>query len=400
MANITISSDNQVIYYDKIYEVRLAWTNHGIPISFRDPRSSFIVEGWIYVLPRRIVGKSTFKVKVEYAFDTPRLNSVVSVNVFDIYPSRRKMTRLDGPNVIETTIVPPGDVPLLIKSPLDFSKIKDIYDSYYGVNWTAAELCSMLDRQGEEEKVKVLPFLKPAAERICRITNEMSITYSFETPEPLKVDGARNLWSLDKIKEDYTNCTKCVLGLKRKNRGCSIVPGRGSVEPKLFIIGEAPGMQEEEHGIPFYPEAPAGQILDKVLKACNIPVRDCYITNSVLCRPEPDTGSSVQNGKPEQEHIAACSSRLKLELLVTNAKVIVLLGSYAYKAFFGTSVKGTIEKNIGWQPQVKGDYKVYLTYHPSFIIRQIDFEQDPGKVAEIKASYKANFAEIRRVAYE
>jgi uracil-DNA glycosylase family 4 len=91
-------------------------------------------------------------------------------------------------------------------------------------------------------------------------------------------------------------------------------------------------MQEEKTGITFFPEAPAGGVLFKVMSAVNISQADCYITNSVLCRPEPDTGANTQNGKPEQEHIAACSSRLKMELLITGAKVVVLLGAYAYSS--------------------------------------------------------------------
>jgi hypothetical protein len=46
-----------------------------------------------------------------------------------------------------------------------------------------------------------------------------------------------------------------------------------------------------------------------------------------------------------------------------------------------------------------GDFKVYLTYHPSFVIRQLSFEQDPDVVAQIKNKYKNAFMEIRREAY-
>lgn len=61
------------------------------------------------------------------------------------------------------------------------------------------------------------------------------------------------------------------------------IPGIGSVEPKLMIIGEAPGKYEDEQGIPFV--GPSGQILDQFLFKAGLRRSDCYITNVVKYRP-------------------------------------------------------------------------------------------------------------------
>src|SRR5450759_1611075 len=61
------------------------------------------------------------------------------------------------------------------------------------------------------------------------------------------------------------------------------VSGIGSVEPRLMIIGEAPGRYEDEQGIPFV--GPTGQMLDSFLMKAGIRRSDCYITNVIKYRP-------------------------------------------------------------------------------------------------------------------
>ena len=61
------------------------------------------------------------------------------------------------------------------------------------------------------------------------------------------------------------------------------VPGIGSVEPKLMIIGEAPGKYEDEQGQPFV--GPTGQMLNDYLFKAGIRRSDCFITNVIKYRP-------------------------------------------------------------------------------------------------------------------
>lgn len=61
------------------------------------------------------------------------------------------------------------------------------------------------------------------------------------------------------------------------------VGGTGSVEPRLMIVGEAPGKHEDEQGIPFV--GPTGRILDECLFKAGINRNECYITNVVKYRP-------------------------------------------------------------------------------------------------------------------
>ena len=61
------------------------------------------------------------------------------------------------------------------------------------------------------------------------------------------------------------------------------VGGIGSVEPKLMIVGEAPGKHEDEQGIPF--AGPTGNILNECLFKAGVSRGECYLTNVVKYRP-------------------------------------------------------------------------------------------------------------------
>src|SRR6056297_1033197 len=86
--------------------------------------------------------------------------------------------------------------------------------------------------------------------------------------------------TMEKIAEEIRACRKCSLGMGRKNP----VPGDGSLRPKVMIIGEAPGAQEDATGKPFVGRA--GQYLDKWLEAIGLDREgDVFIGNVIKCRP-------------------------------------------------------------------------------------------------------------------
>ena len=85
--------------------------------------------------------------------------------------------------------------------------------------------------------------------------------------------------TLNEIKEVCSTCIKCNLAKSRTR----IVFSAGNPEARLMLIGEAPGRQEDETGVPFVGRA--GQLLDKILLSQNITrQKDIYICNTVKCR--------------------------------------------------------------------------------------------------------------------
>ena len=137
---------------------------------------------------------------------------------------------------------------------------------------------------------------------------------------------------------DYcSRCQRCALAQTRKN----VVVGRGNRNAPILFVGEGPGAQEDEQGIPFVGQA--GKLLDLALEACGFPPDLYYIANVVKCRPP-------QNRNPLREETEACMPYLREQFRLIKPKIVVCLGSVASVALIGpeakiTAVRGTwIEK--------------------------------------------------------
>jgi DNA polymerase len=159
--------------------------------------------------------------------------------------------------------------------------------------------------------------------------------------------------SLEAIREDIGECTRCKLHLHRTN----IVFGEGSADADLVFIGEGPGADEDATGRPFVGRA--GQLLDKIISAIGLKRDDCYIANVVKCRPPG-------NRTPERDETATCEQFLFRQIALIRPKVIVALGSPAFQCLLRT--KETISKSRGQWREWNG-IKVMPTFHPAYLLR-------------------------------
>lgn len=152
------------------------------------------------------------------------------------------------------------------------------------------------------------------------------------------------------------SCNKCKLHLSRK----SVVNGEGKwFQPKLFIVGEAPGREEDDSGKPFV--GGSGRILAALLSSAGISKSDCYLTNVCRCRPP-------NNRTPELDEVFSCQSYLADEIGRVNPELIVALGETASELLTGKNVttwRGSIVQGIG----PAAGRRVLVTYHPAFVMR-------------------------------
>jgi len=149
------------------------------------------------------------------------------------------------------------------------------------------------------------------------------------------------------------NCRECALSENRKN----VVVYRGSVRAPLMFIGEGPGAQEDEQGLPFV--GAAGKLLDLLVTAFDFPGDSYHICNIVKCRPP-------ENRAPYPEESKACKRLLALQFKFVKPKIIVLLGATAYKNFTG-STEGITKIRGEWIE--KSGYLIMPTVHPAYILR-------------------------------
>jgi DNA polymerase len=166
-------------------------------------------------------------------------------------------------------------------------------------------------------------------------------------------DVAAKLDSIQAIAEAVAKCTRCPLYATAKNP----VPGTGNPNADFMVVGEAPGANEDEQGVPFVGQA--GQLLTKILEAINLKRDDVFIANVLKHRPPG-------NRNPAPEEVVACSPYLVRQIELVRPKVILALGTFAAQTLLET--KNTIGKLRG---QIHRYYGVPLivTYHPAALLR-------------------------------
>jgi len=176
---------------------------------------------------------------------------------------------------------------------------------------------------------------------------------------------------LKKLEDKIRKCTLCPLHLNRNNA----VPGEGSYNAEIMIIGEAPGEEEDRQGRPFVGKA--GKILNEILEENNIEREKVFITNIVKCRPPG-------NREPTDEESKICMENyLYKQIELISPKIILLLGSVATKNLLNIKSVSAIKGKV-----IKKDNRVYfVTYHPAVAL------YNPSKKDELRRDFK-QFVEI------
>jgi DNA polymerase len=167
-----------------------------------------------------------------------------------------------------------------------------------------------------------------------------------------RVDGR----TLDEVRRELGDCKRCKLCDGRKQ----IVFGSGNPRAELVFVGEGPGAEEDQQGIPFV--GAAGQLLTKMIEAMKFSRDTVYICNVVKCRP-PD------NRNPDPDEIQACEPFLKAQLASIQPKVIVALGKFAAQTLLRDTTAIT---------RLRGQWRMYEgiplmpTFHPAYLLRSPD----------------------------
>lgn len=172
-------------------------------------------------------------------------------------------------------------------------------------------------------------------------------------------DSAYKKQTLEEIKEEIGDCTRCKLHHGRTN----IVFGEGNPKARLVFVGEGPGRDEDIQGQPFVGRA--GQLLTKIINAMGLKRSDVYICNVVKCRPPA-------NRTPEQDEIATCQQFLIKQLRAIDPAVIVCLGSVAAQSVLNTKARlGELRGNF----HTYGRARLMVTYHPAALLRNPAFKK-------------------------
>jgi uracil-DNA glycosylase len=210
-----------------------------------------------------------------------------------------------------------------------------------GINWI-----TLAPKAAEESNMKTVKKLSTAASA-ATIKTTVSVSKDLFDPVPSPDTD------LPSIRADIGECTRCKLHTTRQN----IVFGSGNPRAKVMFIGEAPGADEDEQGLPFVGRA--GQLLTKIIEAIHFKREEVYIANIIKCRPP-------ENRSPEADEIAACQGFLFRQIAVIKPIIICALGTYAVQTLLQT--KTPIGQLRGQLFDFHGT-KLIATYHPAYLLR-------------------------------
>lgn len=152
-------------------------------------------------------------------------------------------------------------------------------------------------------------------------------------------------------------------GLAIKKTATNMVFGDGNPNAHIMIVGEAPGADEDRHGMPFM--GVNGQLLDRILEAIGLsrkedePMRSVYLSNVLNWRPPG-------NRTPNPAEIEVSLPFIKRHIELVAPKILVFAGGVSAKAILNQSLSLS-KLRSGWH-EFEENIPAMVTYHPVFLL--------------------------------
>ena len=177
------------------------------------------------------------------------------------------------------------------------------------------------------------------------------------------------------LRKECLSCRSCALADTRTQ----VVFGDGATDAEILLIGEGPGQNEDEQGVPFVGRA--GMLLDDMLEIIGLDRTKVYIANIVKCRPP-------QNRDPLNVEQEACIGWLRRQTALLRPKIIICLGRIAAKAIIKEDFKITSEHGQWFS---RNGVQMTAIYHPAALLR------DVGKRPETFEDLKSIQSKVREL---
>ena len=185
------------------------------------------------------------------------------------------------------------------------------------------------------------------------ISNDQEDAVDF--PEEVASPDQELSGSYQDLRKNALCCTRCALAESRTN----VVFSDGVEDASVMVVGEAPGANEDDTGIPFV--GAAGKFLDLLLATVDLSrERNTYICNVLKCRPPG-------NRDPLPEEIKSCSPFLTRQIELIQPEALLAVGSFAARLLTGRE-KIALGRIRGEVHHYQG-LPLVVTYHPAALLR-------------------------------
>jgi len=159
--------------------------------------------------------------------------------------------------------------------------------------------------------------------------------------------------ALQALAAKVAQCKLCALCETRTQT----VFARGNPNGRVMIVGEVPGLHEDQQGRPFVGKA--GQLLDRMIQSMGLTLQDVYIANVLKCRPPQDRD-------PQALEIAQCRAYLTEQIQLVKPKLIIAVGRFAGQFITDSTASMTMMRQTLYQYQ---GIKAIISYHPAYLLR-------------------------------
>jgi DNA polymerase len=186
----------------------------------------------------------------------------------------------------------------------------------------------------------------------AKTTESGKITDLVEKNDNINQDVVKT-WQ--ELEQQVAACQQCSLCQTRTRT----VFGAGNKNAEWMLVGEAPGQNEDQEGLPFVGRA--GQLLTEMIRALGLVRDDVFITNILKCRPP-------NNRDPKPEEVASCSAYLKQQIAMVQPKIILAVGRVAAQNLLQTDVSlSQLRGKVHYFDKVP----VIVIYHPAYLLRSL-----------------------------
>ncbi|MDA0986187.1 MAG: uracil-DNA glycosylase [Bacteroidetes bacterium] len=159
--------------------------------------------------------------------------------------------------------------------------------------------------------------------------------------------------TLQELNSQICECQKCRLGATRNK----FVFGSGNPKAEVMFIGEAPGADEDEQGLPFIGRA--GQLLTKIIESINFTREEVFICNILKCRPP-------KNRDPLPDEMQTCEPYLQKQIDIIKPKLIMCLGRISAQSLLRSNETLTTLRE---KTHIYNGINLMVTYHPAALLR-------------------------------
>lgn len=131
--------------------------------------------------------------------------------------------------------------------------------------------------------------------------------------------AAERRQGLAALRDEARGCLRCPQLVAART---TVVFGAGDPDADVLFVGESPGQNEDQQGLPL--AGAAGRLLAELLAEVGLRREDVYVTTALKCRPP-------SNRDPLAEELAHCRSYLHGQIELVRPRVVCTLGNFATK---------------------------------------------------------------------